>query len=98
MVRFGEWTFNPPRFARSLIHFAKLIDELNEKVVKFKSITESYIDPTDKSSHSHFIVNMFAALAQLEREIIIQRTEAGSKSAWRRGKILGIPKGISRKN
>lgn len=41
---------------------------------------------------------MFAALAQLERDIIIERTKAILESAKRRGKILGAPKGISKKN
>ncbi|MGB5358988.1 MAG: recombinase family protein [Eudoraea sp.] len=66
--------------------------------MKFKSISEPFLDTTDKSSHSQFIVNMFAALAQLERDIIIERTKAGLESARRRGKVLGAPKGISKKN
>ena len=41
---------------------------------------------------------MFAALAQLERDIIIERTKAGLESARRRGKVLVAPKGISKKN
>ena len=86
------------RLARSLIHFTKLMNELEEKGVKFKSITEPFIDTTKKSSHSKFLVNMFAALAQLERDIIIERTKAGLESARRRGKVLGAPKGLSKKN
>ena len=86
------------RLARSLIHFTNFINQLNDKEVKFRSITEPFLDTTDKSSHSQFIVNMFAALAQLERDIIIERTKAGLESAKRRGKILGAPKGISKKN
>jgi len=86
------------RLARSLIHFTKLMNEFEEKGVKFKSITEPFLDTTDKSSHSQFIVNLFAALAQLERDIIIERTKAGLESARRRGKVLGAPKGISKKN
>lgn len=86
------------RLARSLIHFTKLMSELDEKGVKFRSITESFIDTTKKSSQSEFIINIFAALAQLERDIIIERTKAGLESARRRGKILGAPKGISKKN
>jgi len=86
------------RLARSLIQFTKLMNEFEEKGVKFKSITEPFLDTTDKSSHARFIVNMFAALAQLERDIIIERTKAGLESARRRGKILGAPKGISKKN
>ncbi len=86
------------RLARSLIHFTNFINDLNEKGVQFKSITEPFLDTTDTSSHSKFIVNMFAALAQLERDIIIERTKAGLASARLRGKILGAPKGISKKN
>lgn len=86
------------RLARSLIHFTKLVNELDEKGVKFRSITEPFLDTTDKSPHSSFIVNMFAALAQLERDIIIERTKAGLASARLRGKVLGAPKGISAKN
>lgn len=41
---------------------------------------------------------MFAALAQLERDIVIERTKAGLESARRRGKVLGAPKGINKKN
>lgn len=74
------------------------MNELEEKGVKFKSITEPYIDTTKTSSHSKFLVNMFAVLAQLERDIIIERTKAGLESARRRGKVLGAPKGLSKKN
>ena len=86
------------RLARSLIHFTNFINRLNEKGVKFKSITEPFLDTTDTSSHSKFIVNMFAALAQLERDIIIERTKAGMESARLRGRVLGAPKGLSKKN
>ncbi len=86
------------RLARSLIHFTNFINDLNEKGVQFKSITESFLDTKDTSSHSKFIVNMFAALAQLERDIIIERTKAGLVSARGRGKVLGAPRGVSKKN
>lgn len=36
-------------------------------------------------------------MAQLERDIIIERTKAGLESARARGKILGAPKGLSQK-
>lgn len=86
------------RLARSLIHFTQLMNELEEKGVTFKSITEPFLDTTKKSSHTRFLSNMFAALAQLERDIIIERTKAGLESARQRGKILGAPRGLSKKN
>ena len=48
------------RLARSLIHFTNFINELNTKGIKFRSITEPFLDTTDKSSHSQFIINIFA--------------------------------------
>src|SRR5665811_2635061 len=86
------------RLARSLIHFTKLMNELEEKGVKFKSVTEPFIDTTKESSHSRFLVHIFAALAQLERDIIVERTKAGLESARIRGRVLGAPKGLSKKN
>ncbi len=74
------------------------MSELDEKGVKFRSIIESFIDTTKKSSQSEFIINIFAALAQLERDIIIEPTKAGLESVRRRGQVLGALKGISKKN
>lgn len=86
------------RLVRSLIHLTKLIKEFEEKGVKFKSITEPFIDTTQDSPHSKFLTNMFGALAQLERDIIIERTKAGLESARKRGAIIGAPKGLSKES
>ncbi|QCX01343.1 hypothetical protein FGM00_14950 [Aggregatimonas sangjinii] len=42
------------RLARSLIHFIKLMNELEEKGVKFKSITEPFIDSTKNQRIPNF--------------------------------------------
>ncbi len=86
------------RMARSLIDFNKLMNLFFEKNVCFKSITEPFIDTTYNSPQSKFITNIFAALAQFERDLIIERTKAGLVSARNRGKTLGRPNGISKKN
>ena len=86
------------RLARSLIHYTKFINQLNKKNIKFRSITEPFLDTTDKSPHSQYIVKIFTALAQLERDVFIERTKAGMASARARGKVFGAPKGISEKN
>ncbi len=69
-----------------------------QKVLSLEVSRSPFLDTTDKSSHSQFIINIFAALAQLERDIIIERTKAGMASARARGKVFGAPKGISKKN
>ncbi len=86
------------RLVRSLIHLTKLMRDFEQKGIKFRSITEPFINTTQDSPHSMFITNIFGALAQLERDIIIERTKAGLESARRRGKVLGAPKGLSQKN
>lgn len=83
------------RLARSVIHFSKTMNAFNEKGIFFKSITEPFIDTTENSPHSKFIINMFAILAELERDIIVERTKAGLESARRRGKIIGRPEGLN---
>lgn len=86
------------RLVRSLIHLTKLINDFDNKGVKFRSITEPFIDTTQNSPHSNFITNIFGALAQLERDIIIERTKAGLESARRRGKVLGAPTGLRKES
>ena len=44
-----------------------------------------------------FIFNLFASFAQLERDIIIQRTRAGLESSRRRGLKIGRKPGLSNK-
>lgn len=61
------------------------------KGVKFRSITEPFLDTTDKSSHSQLIVNIFAVLAKLERDMMVELIKARMASARARGKVFGAP-------
>ncbi len=67
------------RIARSVSHMLKLVDEFKSKEVAFKSIKEPFIDTA--SAHGKFIFTMFSAVAQLERDIIVEKTLAGLESA-----------------
>jgi len=82
------------RIARSLSHLVKLMEDFNEKGVHFKSIQESFIDTT--SSYGKFIFAQFAAFAQLERDLLVERTKAGLESTRRRGTKLGRKPGMSK--
>jgi len=82
------------RIARSISHLLKLVDEFEKLGVKFKSINDPFIDTT--SAHGKFVITLFGAIAQLERDIIIERTTAGLKSARRRGIQLGRKKGLNK--
>ena len=83
------------RIARSLSHLVKLIEDFEKKGIHFKSIQENFIDTS--SPHGRFVFNLFASIAQLERDIIIERTRAGLESSRRRGVRLGRQPGLSKK-
>jgi DNA invertase Pin-like site-specific DNA recombinase len=63
-----------------------LLNQLHEKGIDFKSLTEG-IDTT--TSFGRFYFTMAAALAQLERDRLIERTRAGLVAAKARGRTGG---------
>jgi DNA invertase Pin-like site-specific DNA recombinase len=82
------------RLGRSLRHLIDTITELAERRVGFKSLQEN-IDTT--TSGGKLVFHIFGALAEFEREIIKERTQAGLASARSRGKVGGRPKAITAK-
>jgi DNA invertase Pin-like site-specific DNA recombinase len=76
------------RLGRSLAHLIQTIKELSEKGIGFKSLQEN-IDTT--TSGGQLIFHIFGALAQFERELIRERTNAGLKAARIRGRMGGRP-------
>lgn len=82
------------RIGRSTVGLIQFVTELNEKGIHFKSITEN-IDTT--STSGKLIFQIFCVLAEHERNVLIERTNAGLKSARARGKNGGRPKGMTEK-
>jgi DNA invertase Pin-like site-specific DNA recombinase len=81
------------RLGRTTLELIKLINEFNEKGIKFKSLNDSLIDTT--TPNGKLVFSIFSALAEHEREIIRERTRAGLKSARAKGRKGGRPKGLS---
>ena len=77
------------RLGRSMSHLVNLIESLLEKGIGFKSIQDGAIDTTTASGELMF--NIFSALAQFERRLIQERTNAGLSAARARGKVGGRP-------
>jgi DNA invertase Pin-like site-specific DNA recombinase len=82
------------RLGRSLRHLIDTITALNDRSIGFKSLTEN-IDTT--TSAGKLVFHIFGALAEFEREIIRERTQAGLASARSRGKVGGRPKALTTK-
>jgi DNA invertase Pin-like site-specific DNA recombinase len=80
------------RLGRSLKHLIETVNRLHEKGVGFASIQEN-IDTTTPGGK--LIFHVFGALAEFERELIRERTNAGLKAARARGKTGGRPKKLT---
>src|SRR3954452_13331037 len=74
------------RLGRSLKDLITRITELQNRQIGFKSLTEQ-IDTT--TSGGKLIFHIFSALAEFERDIIRERTQAGLAAARARGKRGG---------
>jgi DNA invertase Pin-like site-specific DNA recombinase len=79
------------RLGRTLKQLIELINNLNDRHIGFKSLTEN-IDTT--TSGGKLIFHIFGALAEFEREVIKERTNAGLQAARARGRLGGRPKAI----
>lgn len=79
------------RLGRSTKHLIDLVAELERRKINLVSLN----DPIDTTSPSGILVfQIFCALAEHERNIIVQRTKAGLASARARGRMGGRPKGL----
>lgn len=76
------------RLGRSLKQLIEVVGSLGERGVGFQSLTEA-IDTTTPSGQLLF--HMMGALAEFERQLIVQRTVAGLAAARARGRVGGRP-------
>ena len=67
------------RLGRSMRHLVNMIEDLKERGIGFRSISDGMIDTT--SASGELVLNIFSALAQFERRLIQERTKAGIAAA-----------------
>jgi DNA invertase Pin-like site-specific DNA recombinase len=75
------------RLGRSMRHLIDLVEDLRQRGVGFKSLCDGAIDTTTASGE--LIFHIFTALAQFERRLIQERTNAGLSAARARGRLGG---------
>lgn len=80
------------RLARSLKQLVETVEDLEQRSIGFRSLTEA-VDTT--SPGGKLIFHIFAALAEFERSIIRERTSAGLAAARARGRMGGRPPSLS---
>ncbi|PFW43782.1 recombinase family protein [Priestia megaterium] len=80
------------RISRSTQDLLNIVKELSDKGVGLRSLKEAWLDTTSQNAQSNFMLTIFAALGQLERDLIAERTKEGLEVAKEKGKTLGRPK------
>ncbi len=78
------------RLGRSLRNLIDIVERLQKRGVGFRSINDGGIDTNTASGE--MIFNIFGTLAQFERRLIQERTQAGLTAARARGRKGGRPK------
>jgi len=74
------------RLGRSVLDLARIVGELEHRGVSFRSLTEN-IDTSTASGKLMF--HMLASIAEFERNLIQERTQAGLAAARARGRVGG---------
>ena len=78
------WSFD--RIARSVRHFLEVLDELNHLEIEFISFREN-IDTSGPLGRAMIVI--IGAIAELERNLIIERVRAGMRRARLEGRQIG---------
>jgi DNA invertase Pin-like site-specific DNA recombinase len=81
------WKFD--RFARSVSHLLRALENFNALGISFVSLSES-LDTSTPAGRMVFTV--LAAVGELERSLIAERVRAGLRNARAKGKTLGRPR------
>ncbi len=74
------------RLGRNVKGLIELVGKLEEKGIHFRSITNG-IDTNTPAGR--FFFHVMASLAQMERELLIERTKTGLEAAKKRGRVGG---------
>lgn len=82
------------RLGRSTIELLSLVKEITDRGIKLIIIKQNLVlNKNDNSLSNKVILTIFSMLAEIERDLIVQRTKEGLIAARSKGKTLGKPKG-----
>ena len=85
------------RWGRSVADSMRTIQELDALGVKFLAVTQN-IGTEESSPMARFMLTIMSAFAELEKELIRERTVAGVRAAKANGKTLGRPRRVFRRD
>lgn len=85
------------RLGRNMEDLITLVNELNNRGVSFHSLEEN-ITMDKSSSTGQLLFHLFAAFAEFERNLILERSSAGRIAARARGRYGGRPEKLNKKD
>lgn len=81
------------RLGRSVGQVVRLVDTLIKSKIRLIAIKEGIDIDGKRDMKTKVMITMFTLFAEIERDLISERTKQGLKAARERGKLLGRPKG-----
>ena len=81
------------RLGRSVGQIIQIVDIFIKKHIKFIALKENIFIDGKQNIQSKVMVTMFGLFADIERELISERTKQGMIAAREKGKLIGRPKG-----
>src|SRR3954449_13128854 len=81
------------RLGRSLGQVIQLVDELVKRKVRFTAIKEGIRFEGKQDLQTKVMIALFGLFAEVERDLISERTKEGLVAARAQGRLLGRPKG-----
>ncbi|MDH4128044.1 MAG: recombinase family protein [Spirochaetota bacterium] len=86
------------RIGRSLGQIVNIVDLLAKKGIKFIALKENIFVSGNQDIQTKVTIGLFGLFADIERDLISQRTKQGLLAARLRGKLIGRPKGTTGKS
>lgn len=85
------------RLGRSVGQIAALVDELIKRQVNLRTIKEMILlDGNKRNLQTKVMITMFSLFAEIERDLISERTKEGLARARAAGRLIGRPRGPGR--
>lgn len=79
------------RLGRDLRHLVNLVDDLTQRSIGLKVLAGEGATIDTSTANGRLVFGIFAALAEFERALIVERTKAGLAAARARGRNGGAP-------
>lgn len=81
------------RLGRSVGQIIQIVDALIKKKIRFAAVKEAIKINGSQDIQTKTMITLFGLFAEIERDLISERTKQGLVAARKRGKLLGRPKG-----